>query len=63
VHYQYRQGLYDEVEFTRQEEAWADALRRSEGLQHYWCEVRTLYSPQYAAAIDAMMPSGVCAAT
>lgn len=60
VHYQYRQGLYDMVEFTQQKRAWAGALQRSIGLVQYWCEVRTLYSPQFAAEIDSLVPKGAC---
>lgn len=61
VHYQYRQGLYDEVEFSRQKDAWRDSIRRSVGLQRYWCDVRALYSPAFSEAMDALLPPGACA--
>ena len=54
VHYQYRQGLYDEVEFARQREAWRAAMTTSVGLAAYWCEVRALYSPLFAAELDGL---------
>ena len=60
VHYQYRQGLYDEVEFSSQKAAWRNALATSVGLQAYWCEVRELYSPKFMAEMDALMESGSC---
>lgn len=60
VHYQYRQGLYDRVEFSRQKQAWADALTTSVGFIRYWCEVRTRYSPLFAAELDALVPVGSC---
>jgi hypothetical protein len=58
VHYQYRQGLYDEVEFARQKAAWAASLRDSVGMVTYWCEVRSLYSPRFAAELDGLLPTG-----
>lgn len=60
VHYQYRVGLYDEIEFTKQREAWAAALKRSNGMRVYWCEVRALYSPEYMSEMDALLPEPGC---
>ena len=60
VHYQYRVGLYDEVEFSVQREAWRAALLRSRGMLRYWCDVRDLYSPQYAREMNALLPDGAC---
>jgi hypothetical protein len=60
VHYQYRVGLYDEVEFSKQKEAWRAALVRSEGMRMYWCQVRNLYSPDYASEMNALLPEGTC---
>ena len=42
VHYQYRLGLYDEVEYERQKAAWKATFANSVGFAHYWSEVRTL---------------------
>lgn len=60
VHYQYRVGLYDEVEFSRQREAWRSALHRSKGMRTYWCKVRTLYSPEYMSEMDKLLPEPEC---
>jgi len=60
VHYQYRQGLYDEVEYSAQKEAWGATLRRSRGLASYWCRVRELYSPEFMAELDALQPPNAC---
>jgi len=60
VHYQYRVGLYDEVEFSKQKEAWRAAFIRSEGMRLYWCDVRTLYSPDYMAEVDTLLPGAGC---
>jgi len=56
AHYQYRVGLYDETEFTKQREAWRAALVRSAGMRSYWCNVRALYSPEFMAEMDALTP-------
>lgn len=63
VHYQYRQGLYDEEEFTRQKEAWRLSFERSVAFSRYWCEARPLYSPRFAATMDSLVPAGTCPAT
>lgn len=60
VHYQYRQGLYDEAEFLRQKDAWKASISRSKGLQTYWCEVRGLYSRPFAQELDSVLPVGAC---
>jgi len=60
VHYQYRLGLYDEVEYSRQKAAWKATFASSVGFVSYWCEVRTLYSPLFALEIDALLPPHSC---
>ena len=55
VHYQYRQGLYDQSEFDSHIAAWRDTLAQSVGFRRYWCEVRGLYSAQFAAQMNALM--------
>jgi len=60
VHYQYRNGLYDEEEFSKHKEAWRAYLAASKGAVSYWCEVRLLYSPKFAAQMDALLPSHRC---
>ena len=56
VHYQFRLGLYDEVEYSRQKAAWKATFANSVGFVKYWSEVRTLYSPRFAAEIDGLLP-------
>lgn len=56
VHYQFRLGLYDEVEYSRQKAAWKASFASSVGFVKYWSEVRTLYSPLFAAEIDGLLP-------
>jgi len=56
VHYQYRLGLYDEVEFERQRDAWKASMSKSRLAVDYWCEVRSLYSPEFMAEMDGLLP-------
>ena len=60
AHYQYRVGLYDDVEFSKQKEAWRSAFLRSQGMRLHWCEVRPLYSPDYAAEMNMLLPEDTC---
>lgn len=60
VHYQYRLGLYDEVEYSRQKEAWKATFASSVGMVNYWCKVRTLYSPRFVSEIDGLLPDHSC---
>lgn len=62
VHYQYRQGLYDEIEFSKQKEAWGAALATSVAFVDYWCEVRTLYSPLFMKEMDDLLTTRKCGA-
>lgn len=57
VHYQYRMGLYDDVEFARQRDAWRASLGRSREATRYWCLVQALYSPEFAAEMNGLIAS------
>ena len=59
VHYQYRVGLYDEIEFSKQRGAWQASIISSRLSQEYWCRVRLLYSPEFMAELDKLVP-GEC---
>ena len=60
VHYQYRQDLYDEVEFHWQREAWRKSFENGRAITSYWCRNRLLYSPEFAAEIDSLLPTNSC---
>jgi len=63
VHYQYREGLYDDTEFERQRDAWSAAFANSRRMRQYWCTVRSLYSPQFAIEVDQLLGAGACSST
>ena len=60
VHYQYRVGLYDEEEFSKQRDAWKASITHSRLAQAYWCEIRTLYSPEFMSEMDRLLEEGSC---
>jgi len=52
VHYQYRQGLYDDSEFSRHAATMASVISGNLSLQTYWCEQRKLYSVPFTEFIE-----------
>jgi hypothetical protein len=60
VHYQYRVGLYDEIEFDKQPNAWKASMTHSARAVQYWSTVRTLYSPEYTAEMDSLLENDSC---
>jgi hypothetical protein len=60
VHYQYRMGLYDESEFSKQRDAWKVSLSNSALGRAYWCQVRMLYSPEFTSEMDGLLPENPC---
>ena len=60
VHFQYRVDLYDEIEFSKQRDAWQASLSQNVGMRSYWCDVRQLYSPEFMAEMDSIMPNTGC---
>jgi len=58
VHYQYRAGLYDDSEFSRQKQSWANLLTSRSALE-YWCGVRDRYSEAFVMEMDSLLP-GKC---
>jgi len=60
VHYQFRQGLYDEVEFERQKAAWASYASESAAVVDWWCRNRSTFSPEFAADFDRILTTHTC---
>jgi hypothetical protein len=60
VHYQYRVGLYDEIEFAKQRDAWKASFTNSSRSQDYWCQVRSLYSPEFMSEMDSLLNDSPC---
>ena len=56
VHYQYREGLYDEIEFRSHRDAWARYMDSSAGAVSWWCVRRGVYSPAFRDELDGVLP-------
>ena len=54
VHYQYRNGLFDDEEFVAQREFWRRIYSQKTNID-YWCTVRDTYSPEFKAEIDGLL--------
>jgi hypothetical protein len=60
VHYQYRVGLYDEIEFSRQKDAWNRYMNANKANVQMWCSFRDTFSPDFAAEIDSLLNKYQC---
>jgi hypothetical protein len=60
VHYQYRQHLYDEPEFSRQREAWRSYVQSSPAVITFWCAERSQFSPVFVSEFDRLLPPDAC---
>jgi hypothetical protein len=57
VHYQYRQALYDESEFSRHRDTMQVVMGESPGSVRFWCRSRMLYSVPFMEMIDELLAS------
>ena len=57
VHYQYRNGLYDETEFAGSRAGWKSRLSRP-GVGAIWCDTEEQYSREFVAQIEPLLPPG-----
>ena len=60
VHYQYRNGLYDEAEFASHKKVWAVIMNGKPARLSFWCERRQTYSPEYRAELEGMLEDLDC---
>lgn len=61
AYYQYRQGMYDEAEFSKQKEAWRGYAGRSPGSVAVWCEMRSNFSTGFVEEMDTtIIGEGSC---
>ncbi len=60
VHYQYRQGLYDESEFSAHRGAILDVLAENPRLHSFWCKDRLIFSAPFMEFIDNLLDSPDC---
>lgn len=60
LHYQYRNGLFDEAEFSTQKLAWIGYLNSSAAAVRAWCVLRPTVSPEFRSEIDSELEEGAC---
>ena len=60
VHYQGRNGLYDDEEFSKHIDTMRSVISHSPWLVEYWCINHVLYPSKYVAEIDGLIPSESC---
>jgi hypothetical protein len=60
VHYQGRNGLYDDEEFAKHVDTMRSVLSHSPWLVEYWCNNRQLYPVKFVAEIDGLISSESC---
>lgn len=60
VHYQYRQGLYDRIEFERHLGAIGGYVRSSARFPSLWCHIKDSYSPMFVDELDALLGDQTC---
>ena len=63
IHYQYRNGMFDDSEFNAEKSTWKSLINRNKAFARNWCLTRQNYSPEFAAEINNMLADDVCAAT
>jgi hypothetical protein len=55
VHYQYRNGLFDETEFRALRELWRNGVFSAKGMVDIWCSRQTGFSAEFAAEVDSLL--------
>ena len=60
VHYQYRNGLYEESEFERQTVAWKNYVARSGAAVEVWCSYRDSVSMEFAERMNGLLTTYKC---
>jgi hypothetical protein len=63
VHYQHREGLYDDTEFSKHLATMREVLlNRDKYLASYWCANKQFFSDPFRIELDASLPANLCPA-
>jgi len=60
VHYQYRQGLYDEEEFSKHLDTIIGLVSRDAALMKWWCGNHPIYSAAFAEDLNQLLDLKMC---
>jgi hypothetical protein len=61
IHYQYRNGMFDESEFDAERTAWRSLITNNRAFPRNWCRTRQNYSPSFVAELESLLDDDVCA--
>ena len=59
LHYQYRNGLFDEAEFSAQRVHW-QRIFATKPYAEQWCSARNAYAPEFVAEINGSLSTYQC---
>ena len=60
IHYQYRQGLFDEAEFEAERTGWRLVIQGNRVFAKYWCPTVEMYSIDFVAELNSLFDEGIC---
>jgi hypothetical protein len=63
MHYQYRHGMFDEIEFEAEKTSWQFVIKDNKSFVNTWCRTRQNYSPEFSAEIESLLREDICAAS
>jgi len=55
VHYQYRNGLYEDSEYLAQREVWIRILNGTEADRAEWCRRQGQHSPEFVSEMNSLL--------
>jgi len=62
IHYQYRNGTFDEQEFDAEKIAWQGVINNNKAFERNWCRIRQNFSAEFSAELESLLREDVCAA-
>lgn len=60
IHYQFRQGLYDQSEFDASLATFSTILSEQPALMEAWCVTKSSYSVEFAKQLQSLLPPDSC---
>jgi len=63
MHYQYRQGMFDEQEFDAERTAWRRLINNNRSFAKSWCPIRQTFSPDFVVELESLLEKDVCETT
>jgi hypothetical protein len=61
IHYQYRNGMFDENEFDAERQTWRFLVMQNKSFPRNWCLTRQNYSPEFVVDLESFFDKSICA--